>query len=117
MDEKRVGKQSSVVKQIKRKIIMKKLMAAISILFIVMLGEPFSASSIIRVDPPPSTAAVVEEESSCGSANSIESEPGGTGSFIIEVIMDLIGAFLDLLSGNKASTDVTSRLMNHTRHT
>ena len=63
---------------------MKKLMTAISIMFMVMLVESSSASSIIRVDPPSSYAAVVE--TSGFGANSIESEPGGTGSFMIEVL-------------------------------
>ncbi len=71
---------------------MKKLMAAISILFMVMLVESSSASSIFRVDPPSSYAAVVEDASSGGSANSIESEPGGTGSFMIEVLNGSAGS-------------------------
>ena len=93
MDENRFGKQRSIGNQIKRKK-MKKLMAAISIMFMVMLVESSSASFIIRVDPPSSYAAVVEDETSGGSANSIESELGGLGSFMIEVLGGSSGAGL-----------------------
>ena len=84
--EKRVGKQ------IKRRIEMRKFMTAISIMFMVMLVESSSASPIIRVDPPSSYTAVVEDETSGGSANSIESELGGTGSFMIELLGGSSGA-------------------------
>jgi len=62
---------------------MKKLIAAISILFMVILVESSSGSFIFRVDPPSSYTAVVEDEISGSGANSIESEPG---SFLDEVL-------------------------------
>jgi len=43
-------------------------MAAISILFMVMLGESSSASPIFRVDPPSSYTAVVGDETSTSSS-------------------------------------------------